>query len=274
MDDPATQSCDFGELMHHLAVREDIGSTDLEHAIECRRFVQHPDQVREDIAHGDRLTPGLHPAGSDHRREHLDEMAQHLERRTARTDHHRGAQFGGGNRTGREHLAHLVAAAEMIGQGGPGVVAQSAEIDDLSGTGAGCGVTEVGGGLSVPCLPIVRAADRMHEVVGPAHPGEGAIEGVGVENVAGDDLDTVGPHLVGEFRWRASQRPHPMTGLHEFTHQTATDVAGGAGHQDRRSGGRLGRGGCRRLGHGRCNTTPARNDAGRSEKFGRSTVRA
>ena len=65
---------------HHLPVGQDVRSADVESAVHFGGHGRRSHEVAQDVAHRDGLDPGVHPAGGDHDRQSLGEIAEHLER--------------------------------------------------------------------------------------------------------------------------------------------------------------------------------------------------
>jgi len=84
------QALDGGEAAHHLGVGQHLGTADVERAVRAGGDVERADQVVQDVADGDRLDSGPHPAWGHHDRQPLGEVTQHLERRAAAADDDRG----------------------------------------------------------------------------------------------------------------------------------------------------------------------------------------
>ena len=72
----------------------------------------------------------------------------------------------------------------------------------------------------------------MDEVVGDVDARQGGVEVGSVAGVALDDLDVVGPRVVAQPAGSADQAAHPVAGREQLGHETAPDVAGGAGDED------------------------------------------
>ena len=84
-DHQPAQPAQPGVGQHHVPVRQDVGTADLDDARDLR-VVERTAQVVQDVPDADGLATCLDPAGRDHHRQSLRELAQHLERRAARTD--------------------------------------------------------------------------------------------------------------------------------------------------------------------------------------------
>jgi hypothetical protein len=223
----------LGEGVHHLAVGEHVGSTDLEHPSIGPALAEDADQVGEHVAHGDRLAAGVDPPGRHHRRQDLDQVAQHLERRAARPDDDGGAQLGARHRARRQHLPNLVAASEVGRQLGRLVVAEPAQVDDLVEAGIGRSVSDVGGHLAIALLPVAVPADRVQQVVHGAGPGARVGQGLGIGGVAAHHVDRALPLLGVELGRGTDHCPHPMAGGDQLGNQPSSDVARCAEHEHR-----------------------------------------
>ncbi len=79
----------------------------------------------------------------------------------------------------------------------------------------------------------------MDEVVGDVDAVQGRRDGLGVDDVAADDLGAPGPRVVAQLLGGAGQAPHAVSGVEELGHQAAPDVAGGPGDQAVQTGGGL-----------------------------------
>ena len=155
-DHQPTEAAEAGVGPHHVAVREDVRAADLDDARHLR-VVERADEVVEHVGDADRLAAGPHPAGRDHDRQALGQVAQDLERRAAGSDDHRRPELGDRHAMCGELGAGLVAAGQVVGEVG-GIVAQTAEVDDPRHAGTP-------GRLARSCgLPAGRAR-RI-----PAHP--------------------------------------------------------------------------------------------------------
>ncbi len=108
---------------HHVAVGQDIGAADLDDAGHLG-MLERPDQVVEDVGDPDRLAACADPAGRDHHRQPLGQVAKDLERRTARADDHRGPELGDRDTVGGQLGTRFLPACEVVRQLGP-VVAQT-----------------------------------------------------------------------------------------------------------------------------------------------------
>ena len=93
------------------------------------------DQVADHVGRGDWLNRGADPAWTDHEREPLGEIPQHLKRDAAGAEHDRCSKLDNGDFSRCERGADLLATREMLGLR---VVAQATEVDDASKT-RGCG---------------------------------------------------------------------------------------------------------------------------------------
>ena len=171
---------------HHVAVREDVGTADLDDARHLR-VVECADEVVEHVGDPDRLAARCHPAGRDHDRQALGQVAQDLERRAARPDDHRRPELGDRHAVCGELGARLVAAGQVVGEVGR-IVAQTAEVDDPRHAGPPRGLCEVARCLPIPISePTFARAHRVRQVVGDVDPLERRLQRRRVEQVGGDD---------------------------------------------------------------------------------------
>ena len=74
------------------------------------------DEVAQHVADGDRLDPDAHPAGRDHHRQALGQVAQHLERGRAGSDDHGGPQHRGRHAGGQQDARRPRARERRCGE--------------------------------------------------------------------------------------------------------------------------------------------------------------
>jgi hypothetical protein len=74
----------------------------------------------------------------------------------------------------------------------------------------------------------------VHEVVGDSHPFHGRAEGLRPQDVAGDRVHPADPVAALKAERVAHENAHTSAGVEEPGHESAADVAGGAGDQDER----------------------------------------
>ncbi len=111
-----------------------------------------------------------HPAGRDHDRQALRQVAQDLERRAAGPDDHRGPELGDRDAVGRQLGARLVAAGEVVREVRR-VVAEAAQVDDPRHARVLRRLREVAGRLPVPLRePPFAGSHRVGQVVGDLDP--------------------------------------------------------------------------------------------------------
>ena len=151
-------------------------------------MLDRADEVAQHVADRDRLAPGVHPLRRDHHRQHLGEVAQHLEARRARADDHRGAQLDRLDRARGEHLADVVPAAQVVAELGV-VVAEPAEVHDATDAGGLGRAPEVLGDRPLARHPVGAVADAVHEEHRDVDVGHRLGEVTG--DVGPDDLDVV-----------------------------------------------------------------------------------
>ena len=153
------QAAHPGIRRDHLAVGGDLGSADLVHAgIDDERA----HEVVDEIACGDGLDPGVHPAGAHHEGQPFGEVPQHLERDAAAADHHGGPQLHHRHPGIADRGPHLLAAAEVLGAG---IVTEPADVDDARHRGGGRRPSEPRGQLQVAGAEVV-AGHGVDEVIG------------------------------------------------------------------------------------------------------------
>ena len=109
---------------------------------------EHADEVADHVVDRDRLGPGAHPAGRDHRRQVVDQLPGHLPGDAAGADDDAGAQHGHRHAGRAEQALDLAPAAQVRGERLV-VAAEAAEVDDLLHPGRGGGRTEGARGLGV-----------------------------------------------------------------------------------------------------------------------------
>ena len=113
------QTALLGVLVHQVEVGADVGAADLEHLASVRLVVEGRQQVGDHVLDRDRLCARLHPARRDHHGQPLDECAQHLERRTPRADHDRGAELDRRDARPAQDAADFLARGEVLGERRP-----------------------------------------------------------------------------------------------------------------------------------------------------------
>jgi hypothetical protein len=138
--------------------------------------------------------------------------------------------------TGTEPPAlDLAPRAQVLTQPGASL-AQPAQIDDALATGSFGGGGEIARQFPV-ALRVARTNrdHRVHHVVGDAAAAHRIGKALGVADVAGNDLDrrVIGPGAVVELLRAARQAAHPVPGLDQTRNQSAADIAGGTGHENR-----------------------------------------
>ena len=78
-DESLGQARYSGVTLHHVLVGHDLGSTDVERAIDLGRQISREHEIAEHVADRDGLSALAHPAGGDHGGQTLGEIAQHFE---------------------------------------------------------------------------------------------------------------------------------------------------------------------------------------------------
>ena len=197
------EAADAGVRPHHVAVREDVGTADLDDARHLW-VVQRADEVVEHVGDPDRLAARRHPTRRDHDRQALGQVAQDLERRAAGPDDHSRPELGDRHAVCGELGARLVAAGQVVGEVGR-IVAQTAEVDDPRHAGTLRRLREVAGCLPIPLseFPFTRT-HRVSQVVGDVDPLERRRQRRRVEQVGDDDR-----------RLRESGRERPRVAAHQ-----------------------------------------------------------
>ena len=232
----AAQAALAGVLAHEVPVRDAVGAADLHDPVALEVEVRRLGEVLEHVLDRDRLGQGADPARGDHDRQAVDQRADHLERRAPGADDDRRAQLDGRHPRFRQDPPDLLAAGQVARQ--VLVVAKPAEVDDPPHPGQPRGRAERLGPAAVG-LPVVRArGHRVDQVVRGVDPGEGRPQRRGLPDVAAHDLG----------RRRQPRRPAGPGGgssgagagrALEARVQPPADVAGRAGQEDQRRGGRI-----------------------------------
>ena len=213
----------------HVTVREDVGAAELD----LRRCVVELPDVRErrrDVGDRDRLGARVEPARRDHHRQPLREVTEHLERGAALADDHRRPHVDQLGHPLGEQRGDLVAGAQVLRRAG---VAEAAEVDHAPHARVARGLAEVHGGLAVArreALAAGAAAHGVDEVVGGAHAVERGRKAGALERVALPHVDLGGEPRAGGV---ADERAHPPAAAQELVQHVRSDVAGGAGEEDR-----------------------------------------
>ena len=228
-DHQPTEAAEAGVRPHHVAVREDVGAADLDDASHLR-VVQRADEVVEHVGDSDRLAAGPHPAGRDHDRQALGQVAQDLERRAAGPDDHRRPELGDRHAMCGELGAGLVAAGQVVGEVG-GIVAQTAEVHDPRHAGTLRRLGEVAGCLPVPVgeLPFTRP-HRVRQVVRDVDPLERQWQRRWVEEVGDDHRRLREPG--GEGPRVAAHQDELVSPRREQRDEPPADVAARADDED------------------------------------------
>jgi len=191
--------------------------------------LEDPDEVGEEVIEGNRPGAVADPAGGDHDRQVVDEVADDFEAGGAGTDDQPGAKFGDRDGPRAEGFASGEAGGEVLGDGTlrPG----SAEVDDPLDAGRGCGIAEVAGGFVVEAGEAASGAHGVDEVAGGLDAGEGGGEGLGAEGIGGDGFDA-GPGARLEHLEAAGRGADAVAAFGEERDEVAADVAGGAEDED------------------------------------------
>ena len=164
LEDEPPAAGEGGVALHHHLVGEDVGAADV---VAAGRQAQRRDQVPDHIGQGDRLAAGRHPAGADHDRKPVDQLAQDLEagccrrrsrwRPAARPCRPRPAGCGrprGGSRGGRWRPARALAR-------GPPRYDRPAPPRSAASPGEGRGA-----GAVLPGEVAHARLHRVHQVIG------------------------------------------------------------------------------------------------------------
>ena len=108
--------CQRGGLrisLHHLLIGEDLWATDFESTVDLRWQVRCQNEITQYVTHRDWLHLRSHPTWSDHRRESLGEIAQHLKRCRTRTDDYCGTKFHRRHAAFTQNLANFYSRAHV-----------------------------------------------------------------------------------------------------------------------------------------------------------------
>ena len=214
---------------HHVAVGEHVRAADLDDAGHLR-MVEGADEIREHVTDPDRLAPGGNPAGRDHDRQPLRQVAQDLERCASGPDDDCGPELRDRHPAGAELGARLVAAGQVVGEVRR-VVAQAPEIDDPLDSCVSRSLREVARRLPVARGEAVLAGThRVREVVRHVHALDRTGQGGGVEEVGGYDAGAGEP--VGKRAFVAAHEYQLVRARLEQRDQASADVAAGADDQD------------------------------------------
>ena len=213
---------------HHLGVRHDVGSTDLEDARHGFGVFDGGDEVAQHVANRDGLAARVDPFGGDHDRQDLGEVSQHLETRRTRADDDGGTKLDRLDRSRGEHLPDVVAAAEMRAEVGV-VVAEPAEIDDARHSGRFGGAPEVlrdGPFSGHPVGALADAVDEEHRDVDAFHRGAQVAADVGAHH-----LDVLVPRCRVELAGIPHHAADGVSSCEELGDETAADIPRCAGDE-------------------------------------------
>jgi ATP-binding cassette subfamily F protein 3 len=106
-DDARAKPRSSSVMLHHLAIREYIGSADVVVARNGIRERGSADEVSKNISNRNRLDARIHPLGDGHDRKAFGQIAQHLERRGTRTDDNSRTQLESGNTAVLQNVARV-----------------------------------------------------------------------------------------------------------------------------------------------------------------------
>ena len=102
-----------------------FGAADVEGlALYCVGF-QAANQVGEDIANGDGLHGVVDPAGGEHYRQAVHQVAHDLKGGSPRTQDHGGPEESGGHGPGVQDAGHFKAGAQVLAEMGVVLAAQA-----------------------------------------------------------------------------------------------------------------------------------------------------
>ena len=218
-----------GVSVHHLAVPQHVGAADVEGAVEVGGHARRPEEVVEDVAHGDRLDVVAHPARGGHVGEHVGQVPHHLERGRPGSDHDPRLEHDRGHPAAQQDVAHLDARTEVTRQ--LAVRMQPAEVHDPSDAGArglrGDDLRDLPVGVLEPAPGRHRVDEVVEDVDVRGRPGHG----IRVRRIAGDDLDLAAPREAFRPFGVARQDAHPVPRGQEPGHESAADVSRGAQHE-------------------------------------------
>ena len=160
---PTWEPIQFRDDLHQVLARHDVGSADLEHAVDLLGVVEHPDQIEQHVPDRDRLASGTKPFRGRHHRELVGEVSNHLERDRSGADDHSCPQLGDGCRAFGEDPPDSLATDEL----GRAAMRAShvAQVHDPLDAGGLGGVSEVGCPASVVAFEVGEGSLRVDEVV-------------------------------------------------------------------------------------------------------------
>ncbi len=228
-DDPAREPGDPGVRLHQLAVRQDVGATDVERARDVRGHVRAADEVAQHVADRDRLDPVRHPARRRHDGQPFREIAHHLERGRARAQDHRGLEHRRRDPGGEQDLADL-APARQVPRQLHARRREPAQVDQAPDPGLAGGPSERAREVPVPRLEVAPGAEGVDQVVGHVDAVERGAQLVGVPHVAPDELDVVRPLAPRQACRVARERADAEAGGEELGDEPAAHVARDPGH--------------------------------------------
>lgn len=228
-DEPPASPGDGGEALQHLPVGQHLRPADVERAAHVGRQVRGADEIVQHVVDGDRLDPVVQPLRRDHGRQPGGEIAQHVERRGAVTDHDGCLEHRRGDARAEQDAADLDPRLEMRRQ--RPVRVQATEVDDPPHARLSCRGGERRGEAAVPPGEVDAAVHGVEEEVGhlyavhrPPHVAVG-------RGVPLDDVDGVAPRRRAEGRPAPGEHPDPPPRRQQSRHQQPSDVAGRPGDE-------------------------------------------
>ena len=216
--------------VHHLAVAQHIGAADVEGAVDLGWQRRRLDEVVEYVAHGDRLDEVAHPLRRRHVGQHVGEMADHLERRGTGADHDAGLECHGRHTGGDEDPPDLGPGAQVRREFAIGV--ESAQVDDAGDARGLRRQRDVLRGVPLGLFEVAGSAHAVHEVVEHLDALDGGRQRGGLTQVAGHDLDLVGPGDIEHLGGVAHKDPHVVARLEQFRDESSPDVSGRASDEN------------------------------------------
>ena len=232
--------------VHHLAVAQHVGAADVDRGVHVGVHARRAEQVVQHVAHGDRLDAIAHPLRRRHVRQHLGQVAHHLERRGARPDDHAGLQHERRHAAVEQDLPDLDARAQVRRELGVFGV-QAAEVHDAADGRRSRGLGHGGGRCPIGALEALAGAHRVHEVVEDVDVSDRLADRRRVGRVAFDDLDAAPPVERSDPVRIAREHADAIAAVEQSRHEPTTEVAGRPQNESERLGAVRSREGAQRL---------------------------
>jgi hypothetical protein len=107
------QPGDAGVPAHHLRIRQDVRTANVEGAVDVGGQRRGADKIAQDITDGDGLDAVLTPFRGDHHWQALGDMMEHLERRRPAADDQGSLQRGRRHATAQQDILNLPVRAQV-----------------------------------------------------------------------------------------------------------------------------------------------------------------